>query len=928
MKIFLLAALALLPVSAIADNQSFGFDTTPAKVTDPAGNLNFPNRINFPVNQFATEGVVRNFGNSANKIPVINGSGFLEVGIIPTTLNPTTFTGAGVTSPFINKVAITAPASVATLTIGNNKTALFTGSLTVGADTVINGGGTLNLANFSVAVPADGTLAIGAGTLAFNTTSNAGIINHTHAITASANPGVAESLIKSDPTGGITLTNLKSNGGTFDLVNTVATTVNFAGSATAVGVGSAASGVTTLKSPTVSLTGTLVVPGTGYNTDIGQISKKVKTLHAAELAVETLVAQNTQATVGGRVLVGPTTLLIADLAPAATTIDVKHNNLASGDRVRMEDSGQVEFMAITSGPTTITGGFRYNVTRNLDGTGADQWYAGDAVFNTGQTGSGFIDLYSLQSTKSASQAGPTIVGWVRNSSTYNDYSERWAIGNLIGLYGFGTTTFGAGFGRYGVPNETWATIETGLGYRLGTNITTRFNLSAAGNFLLGSDISAPSTTSLVIVGSATGFTYNGEGLAMGDLLLGDNSTGIANFRWNRANNRFEWRSGQTVKGYIDANATFNIGAGRIQLGVTPGGLRFDNTIGVPNSVNWNYGGGGQASLGSQDGGANERQTTIETSATATTGYTQNITRVFNNSGNGLAFLIGINNSATTPNAGKSYATFHDLFGVTFDGLVVGANVWPTHKLDVYGTGLFRGNLFVGLGGTGATIAELKINGGSGTPGGGQLAFQDNGTTRAAIGTEPNVIGSGSRTKMVFYSTNNTFMFYGVGAGTWTTDGSGNVIVTSTERMKDIAGDYARGLDDLLDIHPKIGKWKEETGLDRKQDYVWPVTAENALETIPEGVGVNDNGDYTLDQAALHAVEINSIKELHARLLVLEGKQHPARKQDDRGSKRRAELAEIKKARDIENEAVKVRLSKMESSPTPTTAKPTPEPKKN
>jgi len=189
-----------------------------------------------------------------------------------------------------------------------------------------------------------------------------------------------------------------------------------------------------------------ILPNTGYDLNIGSLSKKYLTLHAAELWVETLVAQNTIATIGGRILVGPTTKLTSDLAPAATTIYVEHNQMASGDRVYMEADGKVEFMSIDSAPGG-TGPYSYTVTRNLDGSGANQWYAGDAVFNTGATGDGFIDLYSVSGVKAG--AGPTIVGNVRNSATYNDWTEHWAIGNLNGVYGYGADTYGVALGKYG-----------------------------------------------------------------------------------------------------------------------------------------------------------------------------------------------------------------------------------------------------------------------------------------------------------------------------------------------------------------------------------------------------------------------------------------------------------------------------------------------
>jgi hypothetical protein len=236
-------------------------------------------------------------------------------------------------------------------------------------------------------------------------------------------------------------------------------------------------------------TGKDVLPGLGYDVNLGMLTKKYLTLHAAELWVETLVAQNTLATIGGRVLVAPTTLLTADLSSGATSITVKHNNLANGDRVYMEADGKVEFMAIASGASGSAGAYVYSVTRNLDGSGANDWYAGDAILNTGQTGNGFIDLYSVRGVKAGTEIGPTIVGNVRASSTYNDWSPRWAIGNLDGLYGYSGSTYGAAFG---VPSGARVTVDSTNGIRIygGDNdqkvtIDTSGNATFDGNLTVG-----------------------------------------------------------------------------------------------------------------------------------------------------------------------------------------------------------------------------------------------------------------------------------------------------------------------------------------------------------------------------------------------------------------------------------------------------------
>ena len=264
-------------------------------------------------------------------------------------------------------------------------------------------------------------------------------------LTSSSAPGAAASVLASDASGCLSLVKLST-----PLIDT-------------------ASGNLTLQ-PVGDLVldpvGNDVLPATGYDINLGMLTKKYLTLHAAELWVETLVAQNTIATIGGRVLIGPTTTLTRDLSNVATTIYVKHNQMASGDRTYMEADGKVEFFAITSGPTTESDGYSYSVTRNLDGTGANLWYAGDAMFNTGTTGDGWIDLYSISSMRpGGAQYGPTIVGNVRASATFNDWGEAWAIGNLNGLYGYGADTYGVGLGQY-ASGKANITIDPTNGFRL------------------------------------------------------------------------------------------------------------------------------------------------------------------------------------------------------------------------------------------------------------------------------------------------------------------------------------------------------------------------------------------------------------------------------------------------------------------------------
>lgn len=242
----------------------------------------------------------------------------------------------------------------------------------------------------------------------------------------------------------------------------------------------------------------LVVPSFNYDQSLGSQFKKFLSVYAGELRVDTLVAQDVIATIGGRVLVAPTTTLTQDMDPSSTTITVKHNSIVSGNRLRFEARGQLEYMGVVSGASG-TGPYTYTVTRNLDGTGANSWISGDAVVDTGQAGSGFIDLYAKSSLKSTSEIGPTIVGNVRNSLTFNDWAPRWAIGNLNGLYSLGVNTYGAAFGD---PNGAWIVVEPIFGLRMG------YGAGGSGGGLVS--ISSSGNASFAGAITATSGTFSGS----------------------------------------------------------------------------------------------------------------------------------------------------------------------------------------------------------------------------------------------------------------------------------------------------------------------------------------------------------------------------------------------------------------------------------
>ena len=185
--------------------------------------------------------------------------------------------------------------------------------------------------------------------------------------------------------------------------------------------------------------------------DIGDSNRRIRTLHAGELNVEILVAQSVMATIGGRIIVSPTNKLLADVALAATTIDVAYNNFVNGEYIYLSaapgGSAQIEAMQVTSSATAISGGYRYSVSRNLDGTGANIWYAGDAVVSLrGAVGQGYIDLTSTNTIHN--HYGPTQTFYVRTSTaTWNSVAPVVSAGNLRSFVDYTGDEFGFATGN-------------------------------------------------------------------------------------------------------------------------------------------------------------------------------------------------------------------------------------------------------------------------------------------------------------------------------------------------------------------------------------------------------------------------------------------------------------------------------------------------
>jgi hypothetical protein len=116
---------------------------------------------------------------------------------------------------------------------------------------------------------------------------------------------------------------------------------------------------------------------------------------------------------------------------------------------------------------------------------------------------------------------------------------------------------------------------------------------------------------------------------------------------------------------------------------------------------------------------------------------------------------------------------------------------------------------------------------------------------------------------LYVSPAGAIQFNSYGAGTLTTDASGNITASSDERLKDIQGTFDRGLDEILTLNPVLYKWNATSTLEQVNTYAG-FTAQDVQASIPEAAGLDGRGYLTLSDRPILAASVNAIKELNAR----------------------------------------------------------------
>lgn len=110
-----------------------------------------------------------------------------------------------------------------------------------------------------------------------------------------------------------------------------------------------------------------------------------------------------------------------------------------------------------------------------------------------------------------------------------------------------------------------AQIDWGEGFTLFNPITgaRTVHLDSDGDAYFGSDVDDPASTSFVILSNDA--EYNSEDLGAGDILFGDNTSGMANLLWDRSTGDMYFRGGTTSQVSINTSGQMVAGGGTVTL---------------------------------------------------------------------------------------------------------------------------------------------------------------------------------------------------------------------------------------------------------------------------------------------------------------------------------------------------------------------------
>lgn len=135
-----------------------------------------------------------------------------------------------------------------------------------------------------------------------------------------------------------------------------------------------------------------------------------------------------------------------------------------------------------------------------------------------------------------------------------------------------------------------------------------------------------------------------------------------------------------------------------------------------------------------------------------------------------------------------------------------------------------------------------------------LAVNSGGTDRLLVRSDGNV-GIGT--------TNPSYTLHVVGTAGLST---GTAWTNASDiRLKDIHGDYTRGLDEVLKLHTVLYNYKKDNALGLPSDFTKSgFIAQEVQKVIPEAVNKREDGYLELNVDPIHWAVVNAIKDLYHR----------------------------------------------------------------
>ena len=194
-----------------------------------------------------------------------------------------------------------------------------------------------------------------------------------------------------------------------------------------------------------------VLPKSTYTIDLGSDTRKFRSIYAGELVVDHLVAQHVMATIGGKIMVAPTSTFTQNWTDANLDqnglVYLEHNdpNFRNAWLFAQKWDGtnaQIEaFKTADSDPIAVTSGdithYKYTVvTRNGDGTGANNWAEGDTVVSLYKLGAGgnkgYIELTSTGSPFADNGPRITMFSAKTTDTAWNAALPMFSVGKIKG----------------------------------------------------------------------------------------------------------------------------------------------------------------------------------------------------------------------------------------------------------------------------------------------------------------------------------------------------------------------------------------------------------------------------------------------------------------------------------------------------------------